>query len=641
MERKETRQFKTEVQQLMNLIVNSLYSHSEIFLRELISNSSDALDKLRFKAQTDPAVMGDDTDLHIRLEADKEKRTLTIRDNGIGMTYDEVNENIGTIAQSGTAAFVAAMEEAKKKEGLSPELIGQFGVGFYSAFIVAEKVELVTRAAGDAKAVRWESTGDGSYTIEETEKDSRGTTITLFLKKTEEEDDDYTDEWTLRRIVKQHSDFVNYPVIMNVEKTEYLKDEEIIKDADGKPIGDTFRKSRVDETLNSMKAIWARDKDEVTDAEHEEFYKHLSHDWNPPMERLHLKFEGTTEYTALLYIPSKAPFDMFYKDRKNGMHLYCKRVFIMDDCKELMPEYLGFISGVVDAPDLNLNVSREILQQNRLVTNIRKNLVKKVFDLFSAMDMEKYDQFFGEFGQAIKSGIPMDYENTEKLSHLVRYKTTKSEGKLVSLKDYIERMKDGQEFIYYITGENLTALMNSPHLEALKEKDYEVLLMTDPVDEWVVQNLTEYEKKKLKSAEKGDLDLNTVDDSKKEEYAKLFDFIKGKLDETVKEVKPSTRLKNSVSCLAGDDYAMSAYMEKIMKASGQDVPKQKRVLELNVDHPLMSKMKALFETDTKNMKLDDYCTLLLDMAIIGEGGKIDDPSRFSQIVGDLMAQVIS
>lgn len=637
MEKKETRQFKTEVQQLMNLIVNSLYSHSEIFLRELISNSSDALDKLRFKAQTDPDIIGDDSDLHIRLAADKEKRTLTISDNGIGMTYDEVNENIGTIAQSGTAAFVAAMEEAKKKEGLSPELIGQFGVGFYSAFIVAEKVELVTKAPGAANGVRWESTGDGTYTIEETAKDKRGTTITLFLKKADEEEDDYTDEWTLRRIVKQHSDFVNYPVIMNVEKTEYLKDEEIIKDADGKPIGDTFRKTRVDETLNSMKAIWARDKDEVTDAEHEEFYKHLSHDWHAPLERLHLKFEGTTEYTALLYIPSKAPFDMFYKDRKNGMHLYCKKVFIMDDCKELMPEYLGFIHGVVDAPDLNLNVSREILQQNRLVTNIRKNLVKKVFDLFSGMDKEKYDAFFEEFGQAIKSGIPMDYENSEKLSHLVRYKTTKSDGKLVSLKEYVERMKEDQEFIYYITGENFTALMNSPHLEALKEKDYEVLLMTDPVDEWVVQNLPEYEKKKLKSAEKGDLELNKVDDTKKEEYGKLFDFIKGKLDDTVKEVKPSTRLKNSVSCLAGDDHAMSAYMEKIMKATGQEIPKQKRVLELNLDHPVIAKMKTLFETDTKNSHLDDYCALLLDLAIVAEGGKIDDPSRFSRLVGDLMA----
>lgn len=640
MEKKETLQFKTEVQQLMNLIVNSLYSHQEIFLRELVSNASDALDKLRFKAQTAPEVMGTDADLHIRISANKDERTLEISDNGIGMTYDEVNENIGTIAQSGTAAFMAALEEAKKKETLSPELIGQFGVGFYSAFIVAEKVVLVTKAPGDAKAVRWESTGDGSYTIEETEKEKRGTSITLYLKNINDDDDDYTDEWTIRRIIKKHSDFVNYPILMNVEKTEPLPADQIIKDKDGKTIGETTKKVRVDETLNSMKAIWARDKDDVTDEEHEEFYKHLSHDWNPPLERLHMKFEGTTEYTALLYIPSKAPFDMFYKDRKNGMHLYCKRVFIMDDCKELMPEYLGFIHGVVDAPDLNLNVSREILQQNRLVTNIRKNLVKKLFDVLTKMDKEKYDDFFVEFGQAIKSGIPMDFENKDKLSHLVRYKTTKSDGKLVSLKDYIERMKEGQEFIYFITGENLAALMNSPHLEALKEKDYEVLLMTDPVDEWVVQNLTEYEGKKLKSAEKGDLDIEKVDDSKKEEYSKLFDFIKTKLEDHVKEVKVSTRLKNSVSCLSGDDYGMSAYMEKIMKASGQEMPKQKRVLELNINHPVMAKMKTQFETDTKNSKLDDYCHLFLDMAIISEGGKIDDPADFSKRVGDLMTVAI-
>ncbi|MBU1169925.1 MAG: molecular chaperone HtpG [Proteobacteria bacterium] len=640
MEKKETRQFKTEVQQLMNLIVNSLYSHQEIFLRELISNSSDALDKLRFKAQTEPDIIGDDPDLHIRISTDKDKNTIEISDNGIGMTYDEVNENIGTIAKSGTAAFMAALEEAKKKDSLSPELIGQFGVGFYSSFIVADKVVLVTKAAGNAKAVLWESTGDGSYTIEETEKEKRGTSITLYLKKMDEEGDDYTDEWTLRRIVKKHSDFVNYPILMNVEKTEPLPEDQIIKDKDGKPIGDTTKKVQVDDTLNSMKAIWARDKDDVTDEEHEEFYKHLSHDWNPPLERLHMKFEGTTEYTALLYIPSKAPFDMFYKDRKNGMHLYCKRVFIMDDCKELMPEYLAFINGVVDAPDLNLNVSREILQQNRLVTNIRKNLVKKLFDVFSKMDKEKYDNFFMEFGQAIKSGIPMDFENKDKLAHLIRYKTTRSQGKLASLKDYIEGMKEGQEFIYYITGENLSALMNSPHLEALKEKDYEVLLMTDPVDEWVVQNLTEYEGKKLKSAEKGDLDIDKVDDTKKEEYSKLFDFIKSKLDEQVKEVKVSSRLKNSVSCLSGDDYGMSAYMEKIMKSTGQEMPKQKRVLELNINHPVMTRMKTLFETDTKNSILVDYCHLFLDMAIISEGGKIDDPADFSKRVGDLMTKAI-
>ncbi len=607
---KETMEFKTEVQQLMNLIVNSLYSNQDIFLRELISNASDAIDKVKFKAQMEPEIVGDDNDFNIRIAADPDKRTIEISDNGIGMTREEVNTNIGTIAQSGTADFMEALEIAKKQETISPELIGQFGVGFYSAFIVAEKVSLVTKAPGETTAVKWESEGDGSYTVEDAEKDSRGTTITLHLKKQEDEESDYLDEWTIKKIVKQHSDFVSYPIVMNVEKTESLPDEEIIKDSDGKPIGETTKKVREDETLNSMKAIWAKNKNDVTDEEYEEFYKHLSHDWNPPVERLHMKFEGTTEYSALLYIPGKAPFDMFYKDRKNGMHLYCKRVFIMDDCKELMPEYLGFIHGVVDAPYLNLNVSREILQQDRIVTNIRKNLVKKTLDLFAKMDAEKYDEFYKEFGQAIKSGIPMDFENKDKLSKLLRYQTTKSDGKMISLDDYVANMKEGQESIYYITGENLSALINSPLIEALKEKDYEVLVMSDPVDEWVVQSLTEYDGKKMKSAEKGDLELDKVDDDKKEEFTKVFEFVQTKLDEKIKEVKPSTRLKDSVSCLSGDDYEMSAYMEKIMKASGQDMPVQKRILELNINHPVIDKVKTIFETDTSNPALTDYCNLL-------------------------------
>lgn len=638
--KKETHQFKTEVQQLMHLIVNSLYSNSEIFLRELISNSSDAIDKLRFKTQTDRGLLGDDTELHIRLIPDSENNTLEIFDNGIGMTFDEVNENIGTIAKSGTAAFVEMLESAKKENNLSPELIGQFGVGFYSAFIVAKKVTIITKSIDSDKAVKWESTGDGSYTIEETTRDSRGTSVILELKDAEEDEPNYTEEWTLRGIVKKHSDFVNYPIIMNVEKTEPIPEEEQIKDKDGKPVGDTTRKVKQDETLNSMKAIWTRNKAEVTDEEYEEFYKHLSRDWNPPLEKIHMKFEGVTEYNALLYIPSQAPMDLFHQDRKNGMQLYCKRVFIMDDCKELMPEYLSFIHGVVDAPDLNLNVSREILQQDRLVRNIKKNLVKKVFALLSDMDKEKYEKFYDEFGQSIKAGIPMDFDNKEKLSNLIRYKTTKSDGKYVSLKEYVENMKEDQKEIYYISGDNLVSLMNSPHLEVLKEKDFEVLLMTDPVDEWVVQTLTEFDGKKLKSAEKGDLDLDKVDEKKKEEFSSLFDFIKDKLEDKIKEVKPSTRLKGSVSCLSGEDFGMSAYMEKIMKASGQDVPPQKRVLELNVDHPVISKIKDIFETDTKNPVLKDYSNLLFDLAIISEGGKIDNPSGFSQQVSDLMAKAV-
>jgi len=362
---KKTRKFKTEVQQLLHLIIHSLYSNKEIFVRELISNASDAIDKARFKEQTDPELFSDDNDYHIRLTLGAEDNTFQISDNGIGMTFDEVNDNIGTIAQSGTAAFMKALENSKKENTLSPELIGQFGVGFYSAFIVADKVRLDTKAPGEEKGVRWESDGKGSYTVQEIEKEGRGTSITLFLKDPEEGDQNFTEDYTIQHIVKKHSDFVTYPVIMEMEKTEPLPENEIIKDSEGKPVGDTFKKIQADETLNSMKAIWSKSKDDVTQEEHEEFYKHISHNWDKPLEIIHKRFEGVTEYDVLMYLPEKAPMDLFRPERKHGMQLYCKRVFIMDDCKELLPEYLGFVQGVVDAPDLNLNVSREILQEDR------------------------------------------------------------------------------------------------------------------------------------------------------------------------------------------------------------------------------------------------------------------------------------
>jgi len=634
---KKTRKFKTEVQQLLHLIINSLYSNREIFVRELISNASDAIDKARFEEQTQPDLFSDDNDYHIRISLDAENKTFQISDNGIGMTLDEVNDNIGTIAQSGTAAFMKALENSKKENTLSPELIGQFGVGFYSAFIVADKVRLDTKAAGQETGVRWESDGKGSYTIQEIEKETRGTTITLYLKDVEEGDQNFTEEYTIQHIVKKHSDFVTYPVIMNVEKSEPIPENEIIKNSEGKPIGDTFRKIRKDETLNSRKAIWSKPKEEVTTEEHEEFYKHISHNWDKPVHIIHKRFEGVTEYDVLMYLPEKAPFDLFRPERKHGMQLYCKRVFIMDDCKELLPEYLGFVQGVVDAPDLNLNVSREILQEDRLVRNIKKNLVKQIFSTLEDMEKEKYEAFFSEFGQALKAGIPTDFENKEKLASLLRYKTTKSGDKVISLDDYIKNMKEDQKEIYYLTGESLTSLMNSPLLESLKAKDYEVILMVDPIDEWVTQSLPEYKEKKLKSAEKGDLDLEKVDDEKKNEYSALLSFLKGKLEKKVKDVVVSNRLKDSVSCLSGDDYGMSAYMEKIMKASGQKTPDQKRVMEVNVNHPVMGKMKEIFETDTTNPVLKEYSDLLFDIAVISEGGKLDNPARFSKQLGDLMA----
>jgi len=641
--KKETRQFEAEVQQLLKLIINSLYSNQEIFLRELLSNASDALDKLRFKSQTDADLLGDDTEPNIKIIPDGVARTLTVRDNGIGMTYDEVLENIGTIAKSGTAAFLEAMHQAKESNVLTPELIGQFGVGFYSAFIVAEKVELVTRAAGETTATRWESHGDGSYTVEETEKAGRGTAITLHLKKPEKEEQDFTDQWVLRGIVKRHSDFVNYPILMDVEQDEPIPDDELIKDKDGKPIGETTRKVVKEETINSMKAIWMRDKKDVEDKEYEEFYRHISHDWNPPLCHLHMKFEGTTEYYALLYLPSKAPWDLFNPEQQHGVQLYCKRVFIMDNCKELMPDYLRFVRGLVDAPDLNLNVSREILQQDRLVRNIRKNLVKKVLGQLKDMEAGDYETFWNEFGPILKIGVHTDPDNRKKLSDLLRYKTSKSGDKWVSLETYVANMPEDQKAIYYITGDDAQTLVNSPHLEQLKAKDWEVLLMADPIDEWVVQSLTEYDGKQLKSAAKGDLELDEKSEeegSAEETFNTLFSYLKNLLGDKIKEVKPSKRLTDSVACLSADADDMSAYMEKILKASGQSVPETKRVLEINAQHPVVAKINALYEADREDQRIHDYGHLLLDLAIVGEGGKIDNPTRFSKIVGELMASAL-
>ena len=639
---KQTHQFKTEVQQVLNLIINSLYSNKDIFLRELISNASDAIDKLNFNVQTDANLMENDSDLKIKLRPDGIARIFEISDNGIGMTYEEVMENIGTIAKSGTAGFLEMIKQAQNAEMLTPELIGQFGVGFYSAFMVADKITLVTRAAGVPKneGVRWESGGDGSYTIETVEKETRGTTITLHLKKQEKDETDYTDQWTIRNIVRQHSDFVAYPIVMDVEQDEPIPEAEQLKDKDGKPMGETTRKVIKEETLNSMKAIWSMPKDEVTDEEHEEFYKHLAHDWNPPLAKLHLKFEGTTEYDALLYVPGKAPFDLFQPERKHGIQLYSRRIFIMDDCKELMPEYLRFIKGVVDAADLNLNVSREILQQDRLVRNIRTNLVKKTLELLAGLSEEDYVKFYEEFGAVLKEGIYSDADRRAKIAALARFKTTKSDNQWRSLDEYIKQMPENQKEIYYLTGDDLNTLINSPLLEKLKEKEYEVLLMTDPVDEWVVQSLNEYDGKPLKSAEKGDIDLGKVDEEQQKAYNALFSYIKGQLEDKIKEVKPSLRLKDSVACMSGEAYDMSAYMEKILKASGQKAPDNKRVLELNLDHPVVKKINSLFEGDRNNADLKDYSQMLYDLAVIAEGGKLDNPSQFSRLVGQIMDQAI-
>jgi molecular chaperone HtpG len=639
--KKETHQFKAEVQKVLKLIINSLYSHPEIFLRELISNASDAIDKIRFKSQTEPGILGKDTEFKIRITPDRKKRTITIEDNGIGMAYDEVVENIGTIAQSGTQAFLDAIDTIKKSQSIAPELIGQFGVGFYSSFIVAEKVTLITKTAGAKTATKWESTGDGSYTIEETTRKGRGTTVILKLKERGEDEPDYTDEWTIRGVVKRHSDFVSYPIVMDVERDEPIPEAELLKDSSGAPIGETSRKVKREETLNSMKAIWTRSKVEVSEEEYTEFYKHISHDWKEPLEHLHIRFEGTTEYNALLYIPSKLPFDMTMRERKHGIHLYCKRVFIMDDCKELVPEYFSFVQGVVDAPDLNLNISREILQQDHLVKNIRKNLTKRLLDLLEGMDKEKYDLFYAEFGHIMKIGIPTDHENRERISKLLRYQTTGSGGEYISLSDYTVRMQPGQDDIYYITGENAADLLNSPHIERLKEKAIEVVLMTDPIDEFVVQVLRTFDGKKFTSAEKGDLSVGEIDEKKKHEFSDFFEFLKGELKDKVKDVKASTHLKDSLACLSGEKYDMSPYLEKILKATGQKSEPAKRILELNIDHPAVSNIKFLFEKNNKDPLLKDYARPLLDLALIAEGGKVDDTARFSKTIGTILAEAIT
>lgn len=639
--KKETHQFKAEVVKVLKLIINSLYSHPEIFLRELISNASDAIDKIRFRSQTEPDILEKDTEFKIRIILDRKAGTITIEDNGIGMTFDEVVENIGTIAQSGTKAFLDAIDTMKKSQSIAPELIGQFGVGFYSSFIVADKVTLITKAAGTSIATKWESTGDGSYTIEETTKKGRGTSVTLKLKERLEDEPDYTDEWTIRGVVKRHSDFVSYPIVMDVEREEPIPDAELLKDSSGNTIGETTRKVKREETLNSMKAIWARSKVEVTDEEYTEFYKHISHDWNPPLEHIHIKFEGTTEYNALLYIPSKLPLDFTMRERRHGIHLYCKRVFIMDDCKELMPEYFSFVVGVVDAPDLNLNISREILQQDSLVVNIRKNLIKRIFDLIEGMNKEKYDQFYTEFGPVMKIGIPTDHDNRDRIAKLLRYQTTNSEGGYVSLSDYTARMQPDQDAIYYITGENAAILLNSPHLERLKEKGIEVVLMTDPIDEFVVQVLREFDNKKFVSAEKGDLSLGTVDEKKRHEFSDFFGFLKEELKDRIKDVKASTHLKDSLACLSGETYDMSPYLEKLLKATGQKTEPAKRILELNIDHPAVSNIKFMFEKNRKDPLLKDYARLLFDLALIAEGSKVDDPAIFSKTIGDILAEAIT
>jgi len=636
------RKFKTEVQQLLDLVVHSLYSNKDIFLRELISNASDAIDRARFESLSDQAILEDDPEWKVKIRVDKDARLITVSDNGIGMSADEVEKNIGTIANSGTRKFLEQLQ--KTKGAIPPDLIGQFGVGFYSAFMVADRVTLVTRRAGDPEAgLRWESSGAGSYTMQEAAKEKRGTDVTLHLK---EDMDEYLEEWKIRKIVKQFSDFVEHPVTMDIQREETPRDEE------GKPLEGAEREVTIEEeTLNSRKALWQRPREEIKDEEYNEFYKHISHDFQDPHEVIHWNVEGVTEFRALLYIPQRVPLDFFMPDAKHrGVQLYVRRVFITDNCEELLPGYLRFLRGLVDSSDLPLNISREMLQEDRLIRVIRKNVVKKVLDTLAGMrekNRDKYVEFWQQFGPVLKEGVHLDLENREKLQELLLYESTKTEeGKFVSLQEYVERMPDEQKAIYYITGDERKALENSPHLEALRSGDCEVLFMTDPVDEWVVQGLMTYNEKPLKSVAKGDVDLASGEDEEaankaREEaegkYKDLVECVKDALGDKVREVRLSQRLTESACCLVSDEHAIGAHMEKILRAIHQDVPAAKRILELNPNHQLVETMRKLAEQDAKHPKLGEYAELLLDQARLTAELTIEDPLRFTRTMSDLMA----
>ncbi len=637
---KTTKKFETEVQQLLDLVIHSLYSNKDIFLRELISNASDAIDKVRFEAHSNESLLEGNADWKIKIIADKEAGTLTLRDNGIGMTVEQVEENIGTIARSGTRAYLENLKSKQVQD--NPELIGQFGVGFYSSFMVADKVVLITRTAGDkAAGCLWESTGDGSYTVEECEKDSRGTDVILHLK---DEMKEYLDEWKIRSIIKKYSDYVQDPIVMDITR------EESPRGLDGKAIEGAEKITKIEEeTLNSMKAIWTRVKSEITPEEYEEFYKHISHDYDKPLKTIHYSAEGTSEFRAILYLPSHRPFDLFFREHKKGVQLYVKRVFITDNCEHLIPDYLRFVKGVVDSSDLPLNVSREILQEDVQLKRIEKSLVGKILSTLLEMkekENEQYLKFFKEFGPVLKEGLHFDHANKEKLQELVLFESSSKEaGQLVSLKEYVERMPEGQTEIYFITGTSRSLVEKSPHLEIFKKKGYEVFFLLDPVDEWVAQALTEYDGKKLKAVDRGDLELGTEEErklleEKKEEQGKqhkgLLEFFSEKLAESVKEVRFSGRLTDSACCLVADDYGMNANMERILKAMNQDVPESKRILELNPDHPLIAVLAELYEKDKEDPRLTDYGELLLDQALLTEGSPIKDPLHFTKLITQLM-----
>ena len=642
--RVEQLEFQAEARQLLDLMVHSVYSNKDSFLRELISNASDALDKLRLEAFRNKDLDVDTSDLHIEIEVDKGARTLTVRDNGIGMTRAEVVDLIGTLAKSGTAELRQQLREAKNAAA-SEELIGQFGIGFYSSFMVADKIELLTRKAGESEATRWESSGEGTYTIESVDDAPQGTSVTLHLKPEDKEDElhDYTAEWMIRSLVKKYSDFIAWPIRMEVERRTPAPQGE------GEEGGEEVVTIET-ETLNSMKALWARPKDEVSDEEYKEFYKHIAHAWDDPLEVIAMKAEGTFEYQALLFIPSHAPFDLFNRDANVGVQLYVKRVFIMGDCDQLMPAYLRFIKGVVDAQDLSLNVSREILQQDRQITAIRRRLTKKVLSTIKDLQSERpedYRTFWTQFGRVLKEGLMSDFDNQDALLRISSFASTQSEEEPTTLAEYVERMKEGQEQIFYATGETRQQILKSPHLEAFKAKGYEVLLLTDPVDEVWVGAVTEFDGKPLQSVAKGEVDLDSKEDKSEAEreeqekdFADLLAWLKETLSDHVTEVRLSTRLTESPACLITPTFGMTPALARMYRASGQVVPVGKRILELNPSHPLVTGLREAHKERVDDPSVAETAELLYGTALLAEGGALEDPARFAELLADRLARTV-
>ncbi|MDO9051075.1 MAG: molecular chaperone HtpG [Methylotenera sp.] len=621
---KESMAFQAEVKQLLQLMIHSLYSNKEIVLRELISNASDAADKLRFEALANGTLYENDSELKIRVAFDKAARTVSISDNGIGMSRDEVIANIGTIAKSGTKEFFNALSGDQVKDA---NLIGQFGVGFYSAFIIADKVTLTTRRAGATEAVRWESSGEGDYTLEAADKATRGTEVVLHLREGE---DEFLSDWKLKTIIRKYSDHITLPIVM--KKSEWKDGAEVATDED--------------ETVNKASALWARNKNDITEEEYQEFYKHVSHDFENPLAYTHSRVEGKQEYISLLYIPGKAPFDLFDRERRHGIKLYVKRVFIMEDAEKLMPQYLRFVRGVIDTSDLPLNVSREILQSSRDVEAIKSGSVKKVLGLLEDMAENKpddYAKFYKEFGRVLKEGPGEDFANKEKIASLLRFASTKADTDVqdVSLKDYIARMQPEQDVIYYITADSFAAAQHSPHLEIFRKKGIEVLLMSDRVDEWLLGSLAEFDGKKLQSIAKGDLDLGKLESDTEKEIQKkieeeaktLVDRIKQTLGSQVKDVRVTHRLTDSPACLVSDAQDLSGNLARMLKAAGQNAPEAKPILEINPAHKLVKRL----ESETADELFGDLAHVLFDQALLAEGGMLDDPASFVKRMNSLIS----